>query len=59
MMRILRAITGAKVSEANDQAHRVYPIAIAVADGIVTKLYKIIEALRADLHYRLRLWWPQ
>ena len=57
MMRIWRAVTGGKVSEVNDQAHRVCPI--AVADGMVTKLYKIIEALRADLHYRLRLWWPQ
>jgi hypothetical protein len=57
MMRIWQAVTGAKVSEVNDQAHRVCPI--AVAGGMVTKLYKIIEALRADLHCRLRLWWPQ
>jgi hypothetical protein len=51
----LSTITGAK---ARDQANRVYPIAIAVADGIVTKLYKVIETLRADLHSR-RWWWSR
>jgi hypothetical protein len=55
MIRVLRAITGGKVSDTKDEGGEVaeiYPIAIAIADGIVTELYKVIEALRADLHYR-------
>jgi hypothetical protein len=59
MIKVLRSITGAKVSDANYEADRVYPIAGAVANGLVTGLYKVMEALRADLHYRRRRWWPQ
>jgi hypothetical protein len=44
----LRAITGGKISEGNDQADRVYPIATAAADAVVTELYKVIDELRAD-----------
>ena len=49
----LRAITVAKVSDKKDDepsetVDRVYPIATAVADGIVTQLYKVIDELRAD-----------
>jgi hypothetical protein len=57
MIKVLRAITGAQVSDA--RADRVYPIAVAVANGVVTGLYKVMEALRADLHHRRRRWWPQ
>jgi len=42
--------------EGGEAAESVYPIAIAVADGIVTELCKVIEALRADLHYRRTRW---
>jgi hypothetical protein len=59
MIKGLRAIAGAKVSDANHQADRVYRIAAAAANGIVTELYKAIEVLRADLHYWRRRWWPQ
>jgi hypothetical protein len=59
MIRVFRAITGAKASDANHEADRVYPIAVAVANGIMTGLYKVIEVLRADLQYRRRRWWPQ
>jgi hypothetical protein len=56
----LRAIIGGKPSDMKDEggeaAESVYPIAIAVADGIVTELCKVIEALRADLHYRRTRW---
>lgn len=59
MIKVLRAITGAKVSDANHQVDRIYRIAVAAANGIVTELYKAIEVLRADLHYWRRWWWPQ
>ena len=59
MIRGLRAITGTKVSDANHEADSVYPVAVAVANGSVTGLYKVMEALRADLQYRRRRWWPQ
>jgi hypothetical protein len=55
MIRVLRAITGGKVSDTKDaggETAEIYPIVIAVADGIVTELYKVIEVLRADVHYR-------
>jgi hypothetical protein len=49
----LRAITVGKVSDKKDDepsetVDRVYPIATAVADGIVTQLHKMIDDLRAD-----------
>ena len=44
----LRAITGGKISDGNDQADRVYPIATAATDAVVTELYKVIDELRAD-----------
>jgi hypothetical protein len=60
MIKVLRAITGTKVSDASHQADRVYRNAVAAANDIVTELYKAIEALRADLHYYWRRrWWPQ
>jgi hypothetical protein len=56
----LRAIIAGKCSDTKDEggeaAESLYPIAIAVADGIVTELYKVIDALRADFHYRHRCW---
>ena len=59
----LRAIINGKPSDTKDEggepAGCVYPIAIAVADGIVTELYKVIDVLRADLHYRRRCWWSR
>ena len=60
MIRFLRAIRGGKVSDTKDEggeAADIYPIAMAVADGIVTELHKVLEVLRADLHYRLHRWW--
>ena len=59
MIKGLRAVAGAKVSDANHQADRVYRIAVAAANDIVTELYKAIEVLRADLQYRRRRCWPQ
>jgi hypothetical protein len=58
MIRVLRAFTDGKVSDTKDEggeAAEIYSIAIAVANGIVTELYKVIEVLRADLHYRRHL----
>jgi len=59
----LRAIIAGKCSDTKDEggevAESIYPIAIAVADGIVTELFKVIDALRADLHYRRRCWWSR
>ena len=37
---------------------RLWRAITGAADGIVTELHKLIETLRADLHYR-RWWWSR
>jgi hypothetical protein len=60
MIRVLRVIRGGKISHTKDEgggAADIYPIAVAVADGIATELHKVLELLRADWHYRRHRWW--